>query len=226
MQMNEIDSETMVIMNGLPELGITEQREYSEIVRIRRSAIAPGLAMVPDYVQNIIKKFDPLLRMRFSLDYMCFIVEIWVDSMVSWHTVLIWGDVAAGHAGKIDEYSVRFGILPMLAEGNMQRYSPREWADRKRAEAEAVKLANKKAGDEAILEAVDSLSKKQISNFIDVHRAIHTGETICAHGDDEKFLDLARMNTERVEAEGGTVMPTGKELNPGMHPLIYERRPR
>ena len=69
---------------------------------------------------------------------------------------------------------------------------------------------------------VDRMSSRQISDFIETERAIQSGETITAHGED--FKTLERMNEAAKRAGPKAVLPPSSEsVNPGMHPKIYKR---
>lgn len=223
---NYCDDETMAVMRGLPFLPPSEQVKMAAYAKERKWAFLSGKCMVPDYWQRALANFDPTLAMRFDFDYGCFMVERWLEEEQYWHPILLWRDEYGLPIALSETYIPR--LLSILDAANTQKHygSGREYLLAKQREADANKERHAKARTEAMLEAVDSLSSKSIQQFIDVHRAIHSGDKIVAHGNDEKFLELAKANTERVEAEGGQVVPISRELNPGMHPLIYRRNPR
>lgn len=87
-------------------------------------------------------------------------------------------------------------LLDAIRMSDMQRAgSPAQYDAAKEARAEEIREANAKAGDDAVLGAVDSLSNKSLETMAKVFEALETGETIIAHGDDAKFLQ--RVDDER-----------------------------
>jgi hypothetical protein len=138
-----------------------------------------------------------------------------------WHPVTLLNDAFNNPMRMTDE---NLAVLAnTLASCDLQRQPDlKKYVMEKRDRANQVKAENSKRGDEMLMAAVDALSSKQIQNFIDVHRAMHTGETIVAHGADEASLGRMLKASEKSAAE----VPVNKALNQGMHPLIYRRTPR
>jgi hypothetical protein len=92
----------------------------------------------------------------------------------------------------------------------------------KDAESARVRKQNEDAATDKVLAAVDSLSQKQIENFLAVERARHTGEKLIHHGADLKFV-------EHVEELQKTTPPPPADMgnlcdNPGMNPKVYTRK--
>lgn len=223
---NYCDDETWAILKGLPSLSPSDQLQASMYARERKEAFIHGRAMVPDFWRRALHNFDPNLQLRFDVDYQCYIVETWMKDESYWQPVLLWRD-ENNKPLTLGETLIPL-MLSTLAKNNLQTQyrDSTEYLAKKHDDREARRKINAATRTATVLEAVDSLSSKQVSNFIDVHRAIHTGEKIVTHGADEKFLNTARANTVQVEAEGGQVAPVRRELNPGMHPLTYQRKAR
>ena len=115
----------------------------------------------------------------------------------------------------------------------VQRFeSPSTYLAKQREAAERTQRANDQAATDKVAEAVDSLSSKQIEEFIAVETAIATGETITAHGSSASYLERAqqerRQFLKKAEAEGRPLVLDDPRaaLNPGMHPQVYKRRRR
>jgi len=124
------------------------------------------------------------------------------------------------------QFQLDRSLLEALKASDMQKYSPGEYLARKREAAEEIKKKNDQAATDKVMAAVDSLSSKQIKNFIAVEEAIRSGETITAHGQDAKFLEHAKQETQAALARGEQLDNPAACLNPGMHPRTYKRRPR
>ena len=112
-----------------------------------------------------------------------------------------------------------------LKKADMQAAdNAKELLRQKRAAAAAARRAEiKKENDERVRAAVDSLSTRQIKQFVEVENAIQTGEKIESHGSDERFLDHVWGNQKRGQFAN---VPTGRSINPGMHPRRYKRQKR
>lgn len=93
------------------------------------------------------------------------------------------------HFAPRDELQLNRALLDMLRSMDMQRSSPAQIIDDKRRRAAAVAKSNERAGDDKVLEKVDELSDKQVKEFIDVTRALYTGETLVAHGEAAKVME-------------------------------------
>ena len=67
--------------------------------------------------------------------------------------------------------------------------------------------------------AVDSLTEKRIKEFIEVERAIHTGETIVPHGATEKMLAHMRQASYAAEQTPEPVI-----IDHETHPLVRRHK--
>lgn len=88
-----------------------------------------------------------------------------------------------------DEFQLNDKLLASLRQMDMQRYSPAEYMKQKEAAADAKAKSNDNAATDKVLAAVDELSDKQVHEFLEVSRALGTGETITCHGEAEQFMD-------------------------------------
>lgn len=94
------------------------------------------------------------------------------------------------HFHPTPEMQLDRAFLDMLRSMDMQRYrDPAQYLAEKRRKAEAVEKSNDNAMNDAALAQVDKLSDKQVHEFLEVSRALGTGETITCHGEAEKFMD-------------------------------------
>lgn len=123
------------------------------------------------------------------------------------------------------EFQLDRTLIETLKKNDLQRYSdPKEYVRKVREAAELKQKSNESASNDKVLAAVDGMSRKQIKEFIDATVAIRSGETIEAHGDDLKFLEQAQQEKEAAQKRGIVIEKDIPAINPGMHPLTYERR--
>ena len=124
-----------------------------------------------------------------------------------------------------EEWQPDLRLIEYLRANDMTRYSPAEYRAMKEEASRKVREANEKAGDNKVLAAVDSMSRTQLKQFIEVSDAINTGETIIPYGEDAKALDRMREGTRKALAAGVHV-PTAEEdaamcINPGHRPGLH-----
>jgi hypothetical protein len=140
-------------------------------------------------------------------------LDRWIDDLDCWHPV---GYIGAGgrlEDGNVVEDKVRSDLISFLREHDMQRPG---YLEEKAAKAEAIRLENERKATEKVLLAVDSLSDKRLREFVEVEKAIQTGDTVTMHG--ETFRQFEAMT------EAGKKAPPGPEsINPGLHPLKHKR---
>jgi hypothetical protein len=179
----------------------------------RMAQVEAGARRAPKYWNDRLQEIDPFLRIRWAFDKGCWCVERWVKETKAWTTLKFWMNDDGPCSMDINF------LCYILKKNDMQRVGAENWLKKRRQEAEYKRVSNDKANTAKVEAAVDSLSTKQVENFVAVERAIQTGETITAHGGDFRFVDLVRRNTK----EGKCKVPRVKSLNPGMHPLRYKR---
>lgn len=195
------------------------------IVSHRKDMVDAGLAAVPPLCQEILRDYEDLLRFRWSFDHFCWVVDRWVKEQKAWVTVLRWLD-ENGHPKLLGTWAA-YEIVDTLRAHDMQRWSsPEAYLKHKRELAQKKQIENDKKGTDHILEVIDRMSDKQVQTYIDAHRAMHTGEKIIAHGNDEKFLERTHELTKQREAEGKGQIHAIPSMNPGMNPLTYHRKDR
>jgi hypothetical protein len=88
------------------------------------------------------------------------------------------------------EFQLNQKLLDALKAADMQQYkSPAEYMMEKRRKADQVEKSNDSAATDKALAVIDDLSDRQVNQFINASRALGTGETIIAHGDDLKMIE-------------------------------------
>jgi hypothetical protein len=201
---NEVRSFITMLERGMWDS--TEITTIRDGIEDRKSQVLSGVAHAHSYWDTKLKEIDPLLRLRWEyLKGGYWVVDRWVEGMECWFPVAHWAKPLTNQ------------LLDALIEGDMQRYGPERYLAMKRARAAKVCADNDKRSTNRVLAAVDSLSSHQIKNFIAVERAIQTGETILARGED------ARLLNEFSKKSSSPAPPSGCSINPGGHPRVFKR---
>lgn len=224
---NYVDVETRAILGAVHQKSMMDVHnpiDREELAAIRRygrerkEAFMSGQIQAPQWLTPYIQRElrDPLLQFRWSFEHHCYVVDRWISDWNCWALVLYWRDTD-GQAYNVGPFDMQAAV-DMLNAGNMQQP---DWLRAKYSDRARIQLANKKKGDDMLLKAVDSLSTRQIDEFVDIHRAIHTGETIVLHGESEKQMERMYETSKKSPA-----VPTNRALNPGMNPKHYKRKPR
>lgn len=214
------DDETRVIMLGLPMLGFAEQQAYSAYAKERIQAFSGGAHKFPLLTRYLRSELnDEFLLARHDIEFDCIAIDRYVQDTGCYFNLLRL--INSEGRGRRLIWGEENQLAQKLMEGDLRKTTAKEVLAKTRGAAAAVKAANKKRSDEAVLEVIDGFSTRQIKQFVDVHRAIHAGEKIIAHGADEKTIEMMAKASQTAPA-----VPTGKAFNEGMHPLMYKRDPR
>lgn len=128
-------------------------------------------------------------------------------------------------AGVFGFNTIRPWLIQYLREHDMQDTSrwanPQEYLAYKRAKAQHIAMENEYRHTQKLLGIVDRMSDRQVREFVQVEKAMHTGETITMHGATLKSFERMRKASQRSPAP-----PSGRSINPGMHPFKYVRKSR
>lgn len=162
------------------------------------------------WTRKLRMEVDPLLRVRWDFKS-GFVIDRWVEDWGQWHIV-----------GVLGRSHIRPDLCDYLKSRDMQRIGANEYLKNKRAQAEKVCAQNERESTDKVLAAVDSLSQKQVENFVQVERARHTGETIIHHGADLRFMEHVEQIQKTTPAPPEDMGPACG--NPGMHPKVYKRK--
>lgn len=204
------DLEARTLMDMLAR-GCWLSHEVSGIerqIRDRREQVAAGLSSPTSaHWTAKLQTLDKQLRLRWDFK------QGWVieRDVPEWRCWAI--------CGVLGFREVPLNLLDILRRSDMQRVGPDEWLRQKREQAAKIRESNDRNATEKVLAAVDKLSEKRVKEFIEVERAVQTGETIVAHGESEKMLDRMRQASFRAEQEPDPAA----ELTPD-HPLMLTRK--
>jgi hypothetical protein len=208
-------------------LDLNDRASFQNAIERRKAEIVTGLAdpTAKYWTRKLQKEVEPLLRMRFCPRF-GYVIDRWIADEGFWHQI----------PGTIGFQPPKPGLCERMRNqyDMWKQSSPKEDEDaianrarhpilkKKDEESAKVRESNEKASTEKVLAAVDSLSAKQIENFVAVERARHTGEKLIHHGPDLKFV-------EHVEELQKTTPAPPEDMgkycaNPGMNPKLLKRK--
>lgn len=206
------DEETLTLQRML-ERGqwLPHEREpikrqlYDRKAWVEAGVLYPG---AEHWSRKLRAELDPWLRLRFDF-YQGWMLERFHSEC--WRIV-----------GCLGFKRIQPDFVDFLRSRDMQAVGANEYLRRKRADADKVRESNEKKSTEKVMAAVDSLSSRQISQFVAVERARHTGEKIIHHGEDLKFMEHVE---EKQKTEPAPPAEMGQYCaNPGMNPKLYRRK--
>jgi hypothetical protein len=216
-----LDLETLSMVTAIHRVPKIYRYVFEEYIHERNEAMVSGVSNAPRWAQDTLQAFDQELRLRWDYMYQCYAVDKFVRQWKAWVPLMLWQH-EDGSPKRLGEDGMR-DMLQLLHEGDMQRWdSPQKYIEYKRERAAFRRKQHETDNHESILAAVDSLSSKQIKNFIEVERAMRTGETIVAHGSMEKFMERAYATGAEREREGLPLNP-GQAMNPWAAPNVHRR---
>lgn len=208
-------------------LDLSDRAQLSQAIELRKAVIVSGLAhpVAQRWTKKLKAEVEPLLRMRFD-PQLGFVIDRWVAEQNWWQKipgVIGFQEPRPGLCERMrNQYDMWKKATPKENEDAIAGRARHPIMQEKDAASDKIKQANEDAATNKVLAAVDSLSKKQIENFLAVERARHTGEKIIHHGADLKFMETVE------EAQKATPPPPedmGEHCgNPGMNPKVYKRK--
>jgi hypothetical protein len=227
----------VVTLSDMLEKGMWAPHEVAHIQRQledRKAQIASGLGSMTQlyWTLKVQKEVDSHSRVRRDPAY-GWMLDRYIDEVGCWQPIGYIGDGGkleivtdadipsfsrAQEDGNVQclrviDDKIRPDLIFYLQSHDMQRPGYlKDKADR----AVAVRKANEEASTNKVLAAVDSMSSKQIKEFVEVEKAIQTGETVTMHG--ETMRQFEKMTEAGKKAPEGT-----PSINPGLHPQIHKR---
>lgn len=168
-------------------------------IRVLSEAAQAGVAKVPQDIQDSLRLIDPMLRARWD-----FVVDMWaVERWVEEEDYCRWEFIA--HRRELGPK-----LFHDLKKGDTWKdgKDPRERLQEKREGAEKVKADNEHRSNEKIAAAVDTLSDKQVREFLAVEEALASGDKITCHGSDNASMEILT----RV-SKGAPAIPQGQSIN-------------
>lgn len=172
----------------------------------RKSLVEAGLSnsTARTWTSRLQAEVDNCLRMRWDFQN-GWVIDRWIQQYGCWHPI-----------GVLGFHYIRPDLCEYLKSRDLQRIGPERYLSEKRAAAERVRECNDQRSTDRVLAAVDSLSERRVHEFIEVERAMQTGDVIVAHGATEKMLDTMTAASKRAEQE-----PEPQEVDSITHPLVH-----
>jgi len=217
-------------LSRMLEIGAWEAHEISAIQRQiddRKDQIMGGLGSAAQirWTKRVQLELDPECRVRRDPVH-GWMLDRWVEDFQCWHPVGYIGsggrvelrNIGDHHGMQVDmaivvDDKVRPDLIAFLRSRDMQRPG---YHQEKRKKSAKIRADNEQAATDKVKAAIESLSTAQIKQFIEVERAIQTGETVTMHGSDMAAIE--RMTKAGRHAPAGPMSDT-----PGLHPNRIQR---
>lgn len=202
------DVETESMMSLASALTLRGELLWNQIrrgIRERVDMFVCGRQQAPEWIRNILKDYEWLLDIRWSFEQRLWLIERYSRRDRAWVTVLEWNDSLIGHR-MVEELRVR----------DMWRFpNPEAYLEYKHMLSARKRAQNRVRAQEGMLEAVDSLSTKEIENFIEVENAFRTGETVVLMGDDAVSYERMTKSAAKAAEAGETIDPSKARILSG-----------
>lgn len=196
-----IDSDTLATMLTIPSVDPSQRPMLVREVEARVAKIKAGVDRYPHLDRALQLAFEDNLRTRLDFDHDDrLIIERYSPEATCWLKVMDWPQDHEGKQWSVEE------VIAKMYESDMRRWkTPMDYKRHKDEMAAKVRAANTVKANEKMREAFTSLGKKRLDNFVEVEKAMLTGERITAHG--ECLQSIERMvkssaNHERMVALG------------------------
>lgn len=201
--MNGLDAEVVTNVNLLARGGWLphEVTHIERVIADRQAFVEAGLHTPTGqyWTAKLQSEIEANLRVRWDFNN-GWVIDRWIREDGWWLTI-----------GVLGFHCIRPDLVDYLRSRDMQRVSPDEYLQQKRAAAERVRQSNEKDSTNKVLAAVDSLSDKRVKEFIEVERAMQTGETIVARGETEAMLGRMHRASEQAEQSPEAYTPSENE---------------
>jgi len=173
-----------------------------------------GRLHAPQWFEKRLHEIDPLLSLRWDFMEQCFVVDRWTRSERCWHTVLVWKD--ENGPKHLDN-----SLIQTLHDGDTWRFKDwKEYLRYKHAQSAKKRAANRQASEDKMGAVIDNMSNSQIHNFMEVERALMTGETVVCHGATEKGFEHMHQGAMKAAEKGEMVGPPNAKV---VRPRIFNK---
>lgn len=219
-----VDQDIYAFQWALPFAG--SDRPFLEDLITERTAQLASELVSADPILNrlLITRVNHQLRSRPSFERSCIVIEQWIPSLRCWLT--------NGYYPFGTPYS---RIVEDLERGDPRKKTAEEDLSEKREAAARIQKSNDDAHSLKVLDTVASLGNDRIQRFVEVEKALHTGESITVREDDrrqiEKLYEATRDAAHKGDAEAQSVLINGQQDNPtclmpSTNPLRRRHRPK
>jgi len=202
---------------GLATVGndVPLRPEIEKWLHGRMEFIREGLAKVPPHFNRILRKFDPDLRVRWDFYKKHWVVEHLSPIDKLYHVCGTWNK------------PLDWRLIRHLEQNDTWKTTTDDIVKEGRRKAELAQKSNDSAIADQLYGAIDSMTHRQVEEFIAAEEAIAHGEDIIPMGDDAKFMQ--RLHDKNLELlKKGIDIPDDprQAMNPGMKPGVYKRQRR
>jgi hypothetical protein len=209
-------------------LELSDRAAMEAAIEHRKQELLTGLAnpLAKKWTKKLRKEVEPLLRMRFCPRF-GYVIDRWVAEMGYWHQIPGTCGFEGPRPGLCERMKTQYDMWkkssPKEDQDAMAGKARHPILKEKDQQSAKVIQENERKATEKVLAAVDSLSAKQIENFVTVERARHTGEKIIHHGQDLRFMEM--LEEKEKTGTAAEVSPDmGPDCaNPGLNPKLYKR---
>jgi len=209
-------------------LDLGDRAQIQQAIELRKAEIVSGLAhpTAQKWTRKLQKEVEPLLRMRMD-PRLGYVIDRWVETEGWWHQipgVIGFQEPRPGLCDRMrNQYDMWKKATPKENEEAIAGKARHPILREKDEASQKIIKANEEKATDKVLAAVDSLSDKQMREFIAVERARHTGEKIVHHGQDLKFMERLEESERSGTAEAVSADMGPDCGNPGMNPKLYKR---
>lgn len=189
------------------------------IISDRLDMLRAELSQAPVMLNRMIhEQVHHQLRARPDFQTSRLAIEQWVPALGFW---LI--------SGFYEHDTPYAKIVADLQDGDPRRKTPTQRLEESRVAAASQREINERESAQRVMAVIDNMSTTQISEFLKVERAIKTGETMIAHGEDlafiERSLSLTKSTAAQGDLESQSILDHGKVdtdacVNPGHNPNV------
>lgn len=204
-----LDADTMGMMGILLTLDSSERSAVTRKIEERIAQIKAGVGKYPNLQEQLQSALKDNLRVRedFDRDGRPMIIERYATEAGCWLKIMDWPNDQLGQPWTVEQ------VIEELRTSDMQSFeSPEAYIRFKREKAARVRLENERRATDAVLAAIDKIGTKRIQNFIEVERAMVTGDRITATGDMLKSMERMTAASKRHEALVYHGLERGKEV--------------
>lgn len=222
------DVEVVTMVNMLERVyDLNDRRNLREAIEGRKATIVAGLdhPVARCWTEKLQAEVEPLLRMRLC-PRLGFVIDRWLEAEGYWHQIPGTCGFEPPKAGLCDRMKNQYDMwkrsTPKEDQDAMQGKARHPRLQEADANSSKVRATNEAEATAKVAAAVDSLSEKQVKNFLAVERARYTGEKLIHHGPDLKFVEYVDELQKTTPAPPAADGPHC--VNPGMNPRVYKRK--
>lgn len=184
-----LDAELQTMESILPRLPMAVREDYKKCIQYHKDYIESGLTPISWEYQEILQALDPYLRLRWDMQCRCYIIERVDTGLRAWIRLFRWAN-DDGSPKNLSLSACR-EIVAKLQASDMRRWAtPHEYLQHKRRKAQEIQRSNAAKVEDELYGVIDDMTNRQIKEFIDVERAIATGERVDVVGQDAATMNM------------------------------------